>query len=76
MEVTKDNKTLYHIQNIYIESDYGVYDLFVYSDHMPNKNDIVKLLKEDFENRIDCEVLAEGCKVYKVYASEIIEGIK
>lgn len=55
--IMKDNKMLYHIQNMNICSDGGAYDVFVFLDHEPTKEDLRKLWLEvegnDDEDRLD-----------------------
>ena len=44
--IMKDNKVLYHIQNMDICSDGEPYDVFVFLDHEPTKDDLRKLWLE------------------------------
>lgn len=73
MPVTEKKKKLYHIQNMNICSDGTPYDLFVWCDHFPNKEDLKKAIESDLddvtENEIDEFQTSSG--VYEVYAEEL-----
>ena len=76
MEVTKNGKTLYHIQNMNIYTDGTPYDEFVFCDHWPTKDDLHKLFLDTFEdNPIDSneqlDELLTSSQIYKLYAEEL-----
>lgn len=73
MEVKKDGKTLFQIQSLDIMSDNSVFDMFVWATNTPIKSEIIKLLKDEFDDdpNQDYEAMADSCEVYKVYADEI-----
>lgn len=75
MEVTKDNKSLWHIQNLNISSDGYPFDIFVWSDHEPTKEDLEFLAKEEFGECDDSDNMVEeittSSEIYKVYATQL-----
>lgn len=77
MKVEKNNKTLYHMQNLEMGSDGHPFDVFVWCDHSPNKADLKSAyLTEyggtDFENNQDLiDEFITSSEVYAVYAEEI-----
>lgn len=72
MKVIKEGKELYHIQNRNICSDGSAYDMFVFSDHEPTKEDLRRLFIEDYgESEWELEEWLTSSEVYSVYAEEI-----
>lgn len=73
MEVTKNGKTLYHIQNTNICSDGTPYDLFVFSDHWPTKEDLKELFTDDLDDATENEIdeFQTSSEIYKLYAEEL-----
>lgn len=74
MEVTKNGKVLYHIQNMNICSDNSAYDMFLFSDHFPTKEELRKKFAEDFGCDEDDAYADEFCtssEIYKLYAEEL-----
>lgn len=74
MEVTKDGKVLYHIQNMNICSDGSAYDMFLFSDHFPTRKELRKKFAEDFGCDEDDSYVDEFCtssEIYKLYAEEL-----
>jgi hypothetical protein len=73
MEVKKNNKVLYHIQNMNICSDNTPFDEFVFADHEPTKEDLEKIIRDSLEDATDNEVdeFVNYSSVYKVYAEEV-----
>lgn len=74
MKVTKDGKTLYHIQNMNITGDSTPYDLFIWCSHFPNDADIEKAVRSDFEGADDEKYVSatvktalESSEIYAVY---------
>lgn len=73
--VTKDGKTLYHIQNMNITSDGTPYDLFIWCENFPTDKDIESAVRSDFNGVEDEEYIAntvkealESSEVHAVYA--------
>ena len=75
MEVTKDGKTLYHIQNRNICSDGSCFDTFVYCDHWPTEADLLLVYEIEFpDEKNNKELIDEflnSSEVYKLYAEEL-----
>lgn len=78
MKVKKDDKTLYHIQNLNISSDGYPFDMYVWCDHFPNKQDLHKAFDlewgDDYAENEGGTTLEEwltSSEVYMVYADEI-----
>lgn len=77
MKVEKDNKVLYHIQNMNMSSDGYPFDTYVWCDHFPNKDDLKKAFELEFadshgENEeYALEEWLTSSEVYMVYAEEI-----
>lgn len=77
MQVTKDGKTLYHIQNRNITTDRVPYDIFIWCDHFPNKEDIAVAVSYDLEGEDEellkgyIEEAQQSSDVYAVWAEEI-----
>lgn len=72
MEVTKNGKALYHIQNMNICTDGTPYDEFVFCDHWPTENDLKELFHNEFGH--DEQMLDEfltSSNIYEVYAEEL-----
>lgn len=67
--------TLYHIQNMNMCSDGTPFDLFVWSDHFPNEEDLEKAFKNegfsgDGVGAIHDEFMTSS-NIYGVYAEEV-----
>lgn len=75
MEVKQNGKTLWHIQNLNMGSDGAAFDCFVWSDHEPTREDLVKAHHEEFSGCDDEDYLLDefltSSEVYKVYAEEV-----
>lgn len=79
MKVEKDNKTLYHIQNLNMGSDGYPFDTYVWCDHFPNKQDLRKVFDLEWEDgcaekeewKATLEEWLTSSEVYMVYADEI-----
>lgn len=77
MQVSKDGKTLYHIQNMNITSDGTPYDLFIWCDHYPNTSDVAEAVSLDFEGEDEelllgyIEEAQQSSDVYAVWAEEL-----
>lgn len=72
MEVTKDGKKLYHIQNLNICTDGEPFDVFAFSDHFPTEKDLKELYHNEFGK--DARLLDEwltSTSIYNVYAEEL-----
>lgn len=77
MEVRKGKKSLYHIQNMNMGSDGYPFDDFVFSDHFPTKEDLLKVYKSEYggtslenDEALINEFLTSS-EIYKVYAEEV-----
>lgn len=72
MELTKDGKTLYHIQSI---SDYAdePMDYFVLLEHFPLEADVMEVIKDDFDDKNDpwIKEIFDNHNVYTVYTTEV-----
>ena len=73
MQVEKDNKILWHVQNLNICSDGAPYDMFLWSAKEPTEEEIVRAFEEDYMDCEDWQVEAwrRNSEIYKVYAEEI-----
>ena len=77
MKVEKDNKVLYHIQNMNMSSDGCPFDTYVWCDHFPNKDDLKKAFELEFADSYGknkeyaLEEWLTSSEVYMVYAEEI-----
>lgn len=78
MKVEKDNKTLYHIQNLNMGSDGCPFDTYVWCDHFPNKQDLRKAFDLEWgdgyaenDGEATLEEWLTSSEVYMVYADEI-----
>lgn len=77
MKVEKDDKVLYHIQNINIGSDGYPLDVYVWSDHFPNKDDLKKMFELEFADgygdhtELALDEWLTSSEVYIVYAEEV-----
>ena len=72
MQVTKDNKTLYHIQSITDYSDEPM-DYFIWSERQPTKEQIRKLVEEDLPDEAEKYLVTDvvnNSNVYTVWAEE------
>lgn len=71
MKVEKDGKTLWHIQNMNICSDGTPYDMFLWSENEPTKEELRKAFAEDFGEDEGCEMdeWLTSSEAYMVYAS-------
>ena len=73
MRVERDNKTLWHIQNMNICSDGSAYDMFLWSENEPTEEELKKAFVEDYIDASD-ELIEEwltSSEVYAVYAEEL-----
>lgn len=77
MKVEKDNKVLYHIQNMNMGSDGYPFDAYVWCDHFPNKDDLTKAFALEYggaygENEeFALKEWLTSSEVYAVYADEV-----
>lgn len=73
MEVKNGDKTLFHIQSLEITTDGdSAFDMFVWAVNTPIRDEIIKLLKQEFDDlEMNYEAMADTCEVYKVYAEEV-----
>ena len=76
MDVTKNGKTLYHIQNMNICSDGEPFDVFVFTDHFPTESDLRELYSREFpdEQPDDDSYLDEfltSSNIYTIVAEEL-----
>lgn len=77
MRVEKDNKVLYHIQNMNMSSDGYPLDTYIWSDHFPNKDDLKKAFELEFADgygeheKYALEEWLTSSEVYAVYAEEV-----
>lgn len=71
MRVEKDGKTLWHIQNMNICSDGTPYDMFLWSENEPTKEELRKAFAEDYGEDEGCEMneWLTSSDVYAVYVS-------
>jgi len=73
--VTRDNNTLYHVQNLNVCSDGTPYDLFLWCDHAPTKDDLRLVAREDFDGLDNADTIIEeicdSSEVYAVYAEGV-----
>ena len=75
MRVTKDNKTLWHIQNMNICSDGNAYDMFLWAENEPTEEQLKQAFIDDYIDASD-ELINEwltSSDVYAVYAEELGE---
>ena len=74
-EVNGITQTLYHIQNMNITSDGTPYDMFLWSDHEPTKQELEDAFIEGYgvmdENENDVLEWNTSSEIYPVYAEEI-----
>mgnify|MGYP007022401818 CR=1 FL=1 len=77
MEVRKGKKSLYHIQTMNMGSDGYPFDVFVFNDHFPTKEDLLKVYKSEYggtswenDEALINEFLTSS-EIYKVYAEEV-----
>ena len=71
---TNLHQTLFHIQNMNITSDGTPYDMFLWSDHQPSKQELEDAFIEDYGCEVDDPLVEEwnsSSNVYPVYAEEI-----
>ena len=77
MKVEKDDKVLYHIQNMNMSSDGYPLDTYVWCDHFPNKDDLKKAFELEFadgygeDEQYALEEWLTSSEVYMVYADEV-----
>lgn len=75
MNITKNGKTLYHIQNMNVYSDGTCFDTFVYCDHYPTDTDLLLVygieFPDDKNNNELIEEFLNSSEVYRVYAEEL-----
>ena len=71
MKVEKDGKTLWHIQNMNICPDGTPYDMFLWSENEPTKEELRKAFAEDYGEDEGCEMdeWLTSSEVDTVYAS-------
>lgn len=71
MKVEKDGKTLWHIQNMNICSDGTPYNMFLWSENEPTKEELRKAFAEDYGEDEGCEMdeWLTSSNVYAVHAS-------
>lgn len=71
MRVEKNGKTLWHIQNMNICSDGTPYDMFLWSENEPTKEELRKAFAEDYGEDEGCEMdeWLTSSDVYAVYVS-------
>lgn len=71
-QVKQGYKTLYHIQNMNICSDGHPYDMFLFSESEPTKEELEKAFREDYEaSDEEVEEFLTSSEVYAVYAEEL-----
>lgn len=71
MKVEKNGKTLWHIQNMSICSDGTPYDMFLWGENEPTKEELRKAFAEDYGEDEGCEMdeWLTSSDVYAVYVS-------
>ena len=73
MYVEKNGKTLWHVQNMNICSDGTPYDMFLWSEQEPTKEQLRRAFIEDYDTDDEYQIKEweTSSEIYKVYAEEV-----